>query len=257
MEHLKADYTEVWISSPVVPLVRFADRVCALSQTGIDLVGIGDIPVLPHLAERLRSFDCIVSWYGANRSEFRSALQRIGLECKFHSALPPLDYAGHAADFFAAQVGAAAALIPRIEVEKSAPRETIIIHPFSGSARKNWPLERYREVARRLPVRVEWCAGPEEELAEATRFENLGHLASWLTGARLYIGNDSGITHLAAAAGVPVIALFGPSAPGLWAPRGDVTVMQWGPSGDLAVNEILGAARRVLEPTLHPASSER
>ncbi len=51
--------------------------------------------------------------------------------------------------------------------------------------------------------------------------EDLYHLASWLARARIYIGNDSGITHLAAAAGAPVVALFGPTDPSVWAPRGD------------------------------------
>jgi ADP-heptose:LPS heptosyltransferase len=97
-----------------------------------------------------------------------------------------------------------------------------VIHPFSGSPRKNWPLERYQQLARslaeRLPVR--WCAGPTELLAEAVHIDDLYELACWLAGARLYIGNDSGITHLAAAVGTPVVALFGPSDPAIWAPRG-------------------------------------
>jgi ADP-heptose:LPS heptosyltransferase len=52
------------------------------------------------------------------------------------------------------------------------------------------------------------------------RIDDLFELACWLAGARLYIGNDSGITHLAAAVATPVVALFGPSDPAVWAPRG-------------------------------------
>jgi heptosyltransferase III len=71
------------------------------------------------------------------------------------------------------------------------------------------------------------AAGPDEALDRATRFENLFDLARWLAGAALYIGNDSGITHLAAAVGIPVIALFGPTSPDIWAPRGpNVTVLR-------------------------------
>ena len=70
-------------------------------------------------------------------------------------------------------------------------------------------------------------AGPEEQLREAHRLETLKDAAEWLGGARLYVGNDSGITHLAAAVGVPVVALFRNSAPEVWAARGDhVTVLQ-------------------------------
>jgi ADP-heptose:LPS heptosyltransferase len=60
------------------------------------------------------------------------------------------------------------------------------------------------------------------------RIENLYELACWLASARLYIGNDSGITHLAAAVGTPVLALFGPTDPDVWAPRGaNVRVGSW------------------------------
>ena len=63
--------------------------------------------------------------------------------------------------------------------------------------------------------------GPrEDELPGARRFDDLHDLACWLAGARVYIGNDSGPTHLAAAVGTPVVALFGPSDPAVWAPRG-------------------------------------
>jgi ADP-heptose:LPS heptosyltransferase len=79
-----------------------------------------------------------------------------------------------------------------------------------------------------MPVR--WCSGPEDPpLENAVRIGNLYELGCWLAGARLYIGNDSGITHLAAAAGTPVLALFGPSDPAVWAPRGPhVRAVQWG-----------------------------
>jgi len=98
-----------------------------------------------------------------------------------------------------------------------------VIHPFSGSARKNWPLERFAQLAETLAERmpVEWCVGPEESLPwQARRFDNLYDLAAWLASARLYIGNDSGISHLAAAAGAPVVAMFGATDPRVWSPRG-------------------------------------
>ncbi len=212
MEHLRAEYTEVWVAAQNVPLIRFADRVRAISSTGLDLLGLPDVasPV------RFEGFDSIVSWYGANREEFRAAVA--GLPFEFLAALP--DQPGiHAADFFLRQVGGCGPAIPRLPV----PRRDggyAVIHPFSGSPRKNWPLESFREVARRLPFPVCWCAGPEEELEGAVRFDDLYELACWLAGARLYIGNDSGITHLAAAVGTPVVALFVASDPAVWAPRG-------------------------------------
>ena len=44
--------------------------------------------------------------------------------------------------------------------------------------------------------------------------------AQWLLGADHYIGNDAGMTHVAALAGVPTLALFGPTDPAVWGPRG-------------------------------------
>ena len=221
LRHLSTGNTEIWAPSTVLPLIQFA-RTRSIASTGIDLVGIGDFATPP-----LGHFDEIVSWYGSNRPEFRAALQATGVPCTFHPALPDTANTLHATDFFAQQVGAPLGAIPHIDVGPVERRARVVIHPFSGGPRKNWPLVSFEEVARRSPLPVEWTAGPEEALDRATRFENLFDLARWLAGAALYIGNDSGITHLAAAVGVPVIALFGPTAPEIWAPRGaNVTVLR-------------------------------
>jgi ADP-heptose:LPS heptosyltransferase len=84
------------------------------------------------------------------------------------------------------------------------------------------------KLERVMPVR--WCAGAEDPPLEgAVRIDDLWKLARWLARARLYVGNDSGITHLAAAVGTPVLALFGASDPLVWAPRGEnVRVAWWG-----------------------------
>src|SRR5262249_55624769 len=58
-------------------------------------------------------------------------------------------------------------------------------------------------------------------------------LAAVLARASAYVGNDSGVTHLAAAWGAPTLALFGPTLPGVWAPLGRVRVLR-SPSGRLA-----------------------
>ncbi len=214
MESSKADYVEVWAAAQNLPLARFAHRVRSISSTGLDML---EFAPSEKLMAELRSFDLITSWYGANRAEFRAAVQTLPFE--FHPAIPPVDCAIHAADYYAHQVGSPIPAIPHIDCPRSDGGFTVI-HPFAGSASKCWPLERYHELARRLLIPVRWCAGPEEQLPEAVRFDNLYELACWLATARLYIGNDSGITHLAAAVGTPVVALFGPTDPRIWAPRG-------------------------------------
>lgn len=217
IESLRArcDYLEVWVPRAIVPLIHFADRVRPISATGLDLVGIPGIDP-PH--GLLNEFDEIVTWYGSNRDEFRQATQHLHIE--FHAALPPADSAAHAVDFFCQQLNAPARN-PQIQTD-TAKRDFIAIHPFSGSARKNWPLAHYDSLAKTLG-NVEWCASLEQSLGERTPAlitHDLGELAQWLAQAKLYIGNDSGITHLAAAVGTPVLAIFQASHPRIWAPRG-------------------------------------
>jgi len=221
LECLKAYYLEVWTASANVPLARFAHRARAIAATGLDLVGITEFP--PGLLAELRGFDSIVSWYGTKRAEFRDAVAE--LPFTFFQALPQ-DRSLHATDFYLEQARTISPCereeIPRIRCDVR--RENFaVIHPFSGSPRKNWPLEKFRALAARLErsMPVYWCAGAEDPpLPEAIRIDDLYELACWLARARLYVGNDSGITHLAAAVGTPVPALFGPSDPAVWAPRG-------------------------------------
>lgn len=236
MEHLASTCeTEIWAPSAVVPLIKFSSAVRSLASTGIDMVGLDGISTPENFIERVRSFDSIVSWYGTGRPEFRCALTSLVLNCEFHPALPPIESCEHAVDFFARQVGGPVGLVPRISISSDRKRGSIVIHPFSGSARKNWPLANYRHVAAHLLQPAEWTAGPEEHLPEAHRFDSTADLASWLAGARVYIGNDSGVTHLAAALGIPVIAIFRSTRPEIWAPRGpNVSVLI-----DPSVDEVL------------------
>ena len=231
LEYLKGEYLEVWTSGAAVPLIRFAARVRSILSTGIDLLGVTDPPV--SLIPELARFDRIVSWYGANRPDFVELTRLLRLPFEFLQALPPQG-CGHAVDFFLGHVGAGygetGGGIPRIPCVPC-PGDFAVIHPFSGSPRKNWPLEKFRRLARGLERRmpVAWCAGPDDPALEgAVHIADLYDLACWLAGARLYVGNDSGITHLAAAVGAPVLALFGPTDPEVWAPRGsNVRVMRW------------------------------
>ena len=246
LECLRTEYYEVWTSAVNVPLVRFADRVRAISSTGLDLVEITGPS--PGLLETLRGFDSIVSWYGSNRPEFLDCARRLVLPLRFFPALPPENAACHAADFYLDQARTLAECAcdgtPRIACEVA--RENFaVIQPFSGSPKKNWPLDRFRELARRMPLPVQWCAGPPEALEDAIRFDDLYELACWLATARLYIGNDSGITHLAAAVGTPVVALFGPADPAIWAPRGPRVQIVKSNLATISVEQVLSEASRM------------
>ena len=247
LQFLQADYTEVWVPTSIMPLIQFADRVDSLASTGIDTFGIEGFPVCDKLLARLRSFDEVVTWYGSNRSEFRNCLQAAGVNCIFHSPLPPQGGDLHATDFFAVQVGAPAGLIPQLTIANHESRHTLVIHPFSGSARKNWPLSLYQQLAAQLPLSVEWLAGPAEELEDAVRFSDLGDLARWLRGAQAYLGNDSGITHIAAALGIPTLALFGPTDPRVWCSRGvHVRHLKHEPLAELSVETVYDLLTKIL-----------
>jgi heptosyltransferase-3 len=254
LEFCAADYTEVWAPGAVTPLMHGSAWRCptehacgcrSLASTGLDLVGLPEVEAPEQTVASLTQFDSIFSWYGANRPEFRETVAGLGLPFEFFDALPRGQTGIHAADFFLWQVGGKGRAVPRIACPRS-EGGFAAIHPFSGSARKNWPLERFQAVAQRLSIPVRWCAGPEEPLAEATRFGDLHELALWLASARLYIGNDSGITHLAAAVGTPVVAVFGPSDPAVWGPRGERVRVISGTAGWPEVDEVLATAMALL-----------
>jgi ADP-heptose:LPS heptosyltransferase len=116
--------------------------------------------------------------------------------------------------------------------------DEILIHPGSGSATKNWPPGRFTAVIRALdaPMRlivgeadvdaarqVELLVGrPLERLEQAP----LEELAMRLAGCRAYLGNDSGVSHLAGLCGARTVAMFGPTSATVWRPLGrDVHVL--------------------------------
>lgn len=238
---------EIWAPAPVLPLLRHIAPARSLASTGIDRLEIPGLPV-EEVVSRLSGFDEIVSWYGSNREEFRAAAAGHALNVRFLPALPGKageEEIAHAVDFFLRAVGAAPGGIPRLPF-RGDPEPFAAIHPFSGSPRKNWPIERFRELARILggAFDVEWCAGPDEEFHGAHRFQDLAEVGVWLSRAAIYIGNDSGISHLAAACGVPVIALFGPTDPRIWAPRGErVRIFPFSASAESIARAAAGMAR--------------
>ena len=123
-------------------------------------------------------------------------------------------------------------------------RTPIAIHPGSGGPAKCWPSERFVALIERLvgkgymPVVT---FGPADDTVrrrilprisdrDVLIVENrpLVDMAVLYARCRAMIGNDSGMTHLAAATGTPVIALFGPTDPAVWGPRGKEVRLLWG-----------------------------
>ncbi len=126
-----------------------------------------------------------------------------------------------------------------LKVQRDTP--LVVVHAGSGSVSKCIESWRLAQVIGWLvafgaaPLLLE---GPADQNAVASVLLRLSHgvpvargesvsvIAGVLSHAALYIGQDSGITHLAAALGVPTVACFGPTDPRRWAPRGShITVL--------------------------------
>jgi len=115
----------------------------------------------------------------------------------------------------------------------------VVIHPGSGSPKKNWPLSHFEALGaeiRKHGFEVVWCPGPAEENwkeieGRTIRDLNPLDLGTLLCRSRLFIGNDSGVSHLAAASGCPAIILFGPSDEVVWAPPGEHVEIVTGTGG--------------------------
>jgi ADP-heptose:LPS heptosyltransferase len=102
-----------------------------------------------------------------------------------------------------------------------------VIHPGSGSAKKNWPF--FDALMRHLP---DGRILPQDK--------SLLQLSRYLRTVAAFIGNDSGITHLAAYLGCPTVALFGPTDPRTWGPVGRRSRIIWKTRlEDISVNEVL------------------
>jgi ADP-heptose:LPS heptosyltransferase len=138
----------------------------------------------------------------------------------------------------------------------------IAVHPGSGGRLKCWPLDRYFELIERLQAEgdafVVLFTGEAEEGGlrdEVRRFassrKNVLHVAglglmsaaALLSHCGLYIGNDSGFSHLAGALGCSAIVLFGPTNPLVWKPLGPavevVSPSAPGPMTQITVEEVI------------------
>jgi ADP-heptose:LPS heptosyltransferase len=141
---------------------------------------------------------------------------------------------------------------------RSLPPRFLAVHAGSGSPAKNWPRERFLALADRLASGCPWLLveGPAEERAASApssavvaRALPLRVLGALLSRAGVYVGNDSGVTHLAAAAGAKTLALFGPTDPATWAPLGGAVRTLRAAGGELRqldVGAVLEAARGLL-----------
>ncbi len=150
----------------------------------------------------------------------------------------------------------------------SAGKRWIALHPGSGSPRKNWPVERWIAVIGRLlkefPDHALLLLGGEADEAQLAEFERLDHLADRLVIRRnlplplvgavlqkidLFLGHDSGISHIAAAAGARCVLLYGPTSATTWGPQSaNVTLIcsEQPDMKEIATEKVISVATEVL-----------
>lgn len=215
-----------------------------------------------------KAYDMIVSWTGSGNSTFAGRLREIHSQAFIGAWKPGSGDSRHVSQLFADSIGldipSASKLPPaRISIDSKTCAEgrqwllergwngkspITAIHPGAGSKTKRWPLPRFIDFARHLAVKEERqlliVEGPAEPgLAHQMRaalpapgvipIENvsLDLLAAAIKQCNLFVGNDSGLAHLAAALSVPCIVLFGPTLPRQWAPQGSHVTALRNPQG--------------------------
>ncbi|HYZ83032.1 MAG TPA: glycosyltransferase family 9 protein [Bryobacteraceae bacterium] len=130
-------------------------------------------------------------------------------------------------------------------------RAYAVLHPVAATPEKTWPADRFLRVADNLQahgLEPVFIGGPDDDLGAFRRFEVIAGAPLWesmslLGGAALFVGNDSGPAHVAAAYGVPVVVLFGPSNPAIWSPWRTESRVFHSPSGieQIRVEQVLEA----------------
>jgi len=243
-----------------------ANDVRSLDHRTMAALFAKNAPIDEALSEHLKSFNLVVSYLFDPDGHFRASMERVGvktlIECS-HRVQPDQ---GHASRQLAKPLEKLAFFLEdsHLQIAHFERREVVpnrlAIHIGSGSEKKNWPLERWLALADDFPDHeVIFITGE----AEQERSMHVGNRTNWhalplpelaarLSTCAAFLGHDSGISHLAAACGVPSLLLFGPTDPAVWAPPQPWVTVLRAENGDLASlddQQVKWAARQVVSKT--------
>jgi hypothetical protein len=275
------------------------DRSVSFQTTACTALFGGSRPDDPIFADWFSRCDYAVAWTSDTAGMLAAALKRCGaavavVESPFASTLTCV----HQSERYAEIVGAQSPSIPQLSVPEALKAEAqgyltycapgrrpwALVHPGSGSLHKCVKPEVILPVLEGLEaegLETLLLQGPaDKEVIERLllyrtrrpiilRGLSVRVLAGVLSQVELFLGHDSGVTHLAALLGTPTVALFGPTDPARWAPRGlAVTVIREKPCGcpawdvvthcqekpclDLSPSAILGACLTARAAALNP-----
>ncbi len=279
-DNFPASHIEILGYKQIVALAErrfYADATRSIEYAGFASFFAKGAALPSELADYFRSFDLVVSYLFDPDNIFETNLRRCGVETLLVGS-PKVLHHEHAVTQLARPLEELGLPLQSSEARiypSAADRHfacsflecsatpTFALHPGSGSATKNWPLTSWRELAAQLlrsgSARSLLVVGGEadrgglatmKDLRDArVQFaENLPlpHLAALLDRCAMFIGHDSGISHIAAAVGTSSVLLFGPSDPDIWAPRNTNVRILRAASGnvrDLAVTTVTSAVR--------------
>ncbi len=231
-----------------------ADATRSLGDPRLALLFAPGASIDPELVSYLTGFNLVVSYLFDPDGILRANLERIGVKTLIDWPQRVLSGAGHASEQLAKPLQKLAMFLE--EPQWRAPlfptpppsvgRRHFAIHLGSGSTTKNWAVDHWHRLASDLQkehpeTRITFISGEAEAergTAQSAGFDHwhalpLPELAERLASCQLFLGHDSGISHLASACGVPSILLFGPTDPATWAPPQPAVQVLRAPMGDL------------------------
>jgi ADP-heptose:LPS heptosyltransferase len=184
---------------------------------------------------------------------------------------PPIEYSSHATQFLIEQLSdvpviqqgvqqIVSGLAQRPIKSLSLSRQRIVIHPGAGALDKCWAAENYLELISRLceqekPVRIllgevereRWSADQIAQFQTAAEIvwpATYVDLLTELREASIFIGNDSGPSHLAGMIGVPTLVIFKASNPDQWRPLGPMVRIAANPAASGKIVELLNEMQK-------------
>jgi ADP-heptose:LPS heptosyltransferase len=240
----------------------YAEEILSIDQKGMATFFVREGSLDVGLSQFFKTFDLIVVFGRDGEGTIIGNLKRVcqGRILPIHS-FPPWEEKVHLTDYllkqFAQHGFPTSTSSPKLHL-KELDREwakdfwknqgvtsderakVIILHPGSGSKKKVWPLHQFFNLARtlrnHLDSKILIVLGPAEGLETQKIFERMEansfilgkgltllQLASVMEGCWFFIGNDSGISHMATALGLPTMVIFGPTDERVWSPKGEKT----------------------------------
>lgn len=223
----------------------------------------------PQLALNVHGGATSVRLMLAAASGFRAGFAHFRFQPMYNVRIPRaqeilgVDRKVHTAEHLASAMfylGVARTEIPRARLfaePHSRTRAYAVLHPFASEAGKTWSRENFLAVAKHLDqdfgIEPVFIAGANEELSafgEYACFQGapLEEVKSLMAGANIFIGNDSGPAHIAAAFGRPVVVLFGTSDLDNWHPWRTENVVVTGPAGiqSIEISKVLEAVESLV-----------